>query len=386
MELQKRNWFQSFLTFIILVGITTLLFLYTSGYRLTRKEDNSLDLSKTGMISAKSIPEGSNVYVNGVLMSATNDTISGIEPGIHNLKIQKKGFVTWAKDIEVFPELVTDITAVLVSQSPRLEPLTNTGARHAIMSSALTKLAFFSKDPENPGIHVIPLAQEGLSLFRSTASNIIKDTPRTIYSDGTNIEWSPDEKEILVETAQNIYHLVDLETNTSETTSSPETIRNKWALELSATRTDFIEKVELPEDVRKLASDPKSLWAPDDKKFLYTMTNGDNIEYHVYNMEKPIPIGEKVDNVVFTTKASDPQPKISWYSDSFHLIMVEGYSETEKRGTISLIRIDGSNKTEIYNNTLYSDEVYSTPGGDKIIILTSFKSTGQTDLYTVSIR
>jgi hypothetical protein len=35
---------------------------------------------------------------------------------------------------------------------------------------------------------------------------------------------------------------------------------------------------------------------------------------------------------------------------------------------------------------LYSDRAFSTPGGDKIIILTSFKSGDQTDLYTVSIR
>ena len=60
--------------------------------------------------------------------------------------------------------------------------------------------------------------------------------------------------------------------------------------------------------------------------------------------------------------------------------------ENEKRGFIILIRIDGTNKTEIYNNTLLSDQVYSAPGGDKLIILTSFKSGDQTDLYTVSIR
>ena len=87
-----------------------------------------------------------------------------------------------------------------------------------------------------------------------------------------------------------------------------------------------------------------------------------------------------------TTDIDSPQPKISWYTDSLHLILVEGDVEKEKKGIISLIRIDGSNKAEIYNNTLYSDRAFSTPGGDKIIILTSFKSGDQTDLYTVSIR
>ena len=99
-----------------------------------------------------------------------------------------------------------------------------------------------------------------------------------------------------------------------------------------------------------------------------------------------MPIGEKTESLVLTTNIEAPQPKIKWYTDSFHLILVEGDIENEKKGTVSLIRIDGSNKTEIYNNTLYSDLAFSSPGGEKVIILTSFKSGGQTDLYTVSIR
>ena len=61
-------------------------------------------------------------------------------------------------------------------------------------------------------------------------------------------------------------------------------------------------------------------------------------------------------------------------------------TEEKNRGTISIIRIDGTNKTEIYNNTMYSDNVYSGPGGDKLIMLTTFKSTGATNLYTLGIR
>ena len=137
---------------------------------------------------------------------------------------------------------------------------------------------------------------------------------------------------------------------------------------------------------KKLAILPKTLWAPDEKKFLYVLQNGEQLEYRVYNLEKPLPVGEKQENLVFVTNVSDKQPKVSWYADSFHLILVEGDTENEHKGIISLIRIDGTNKTEIYNNTLYSDSVFSTPGGDKVIILTSFKSGNQTSLYTVVIR
>jgi hypothetical protein len=314
----KSSWIQSILTFVTIIGITTSLFLYTAGYRLTRKDDKTLDFSQTGMISAKSVPEGASVYLNGILLTATNDTISGIEPGTHNLKISKSGYVTWVKDIEVFPELVTDITSVLISQSPRLEPLTNTGALFPTMSPTLAKLAYFSKDPESSGIRIIPLAQDGLNLFRSVASTEIPDTARISYSNGKSIEWSPDEKNLLVEDQNGIFYVVDIETKTATITKTPEDIRAAWEVKQNVKRQDFIQKLDVPEEIKTMALDPKTVWSPDGLKFLYTTKNGATLEYHVYNMEQPIPVGEKVENIAFTTNVADPQPQVSWYADSYH--------------------------------------------------------------------
>ncbi len=383
----KTHWFQTFITVLILLGITTVIFLYTSGYRISKEQNTStIDLRKTGMISAKSIPDGANIYVNGVLKTATNDTIQALDPGIYKLKVVKNGFVPWEKDVEVFPELVTDITAVLVSQSPRLEPLTNTGAQNPVISPTLTKLAYFSKDQNNPGILITPLTNTGISLFRADSYIAIEDTSTTLYSNGKSIEWSPSEQELLVQSATNNYYLVNIETKTTQLITDPEIVRQEWEQELLTKRTDFIERIDIPKDMFEIATSPTSLWAPDEKKFLYSIIKGTTLEYHVYNMEKPIPVGENVDSIVFTTNVSDKQPEVSWYADSFHLILVDANILEEKKGRISLIRIDGTNKTELYNNTMYSNKVYSTPGGDKLIFLTSFKSGEQTDLYTVSIR
>ena len=43
----------------------------------------------------------------------------------------------------------------------------------------------------------------------------------------------------------------------------------------------------------------KVLWSPDEKKFLFTTQYGDMLQYKVYNMEKPLPVGEKVETMVF---------------------------------------------------------------------------------------
>ena len=377
---------QTILTIAIIGGITTVLYLYTSGYRLQKNENQTIDLTKTGMVNAKSMPESANIYLDGKLMTATNDTVAGIEPGVHNLKISKKGFVEWKKDIEVFPELVTDITAILVSQTPRLEPLTNTGARNPIISPTLTKLAYFSEDSAEPGIYIIPLSGINVNLFRSNSNLAIKDTKVTSYSKGVSIEWAPEETQILVEGPNKIFYVVDLAKNTAQTTGSPELLKKSWKDSILKKRNDMLNELSLSNEIKTLALSDEAMWAPDDKKFLYRNKVGNMYEYIVYNLEKPLPIGEKMENKVMETKVIDKQPFISWYPDSFHFVVVESDIENTQRGVISLIRIDGTNKTEVYSNTLLSERVYSTRDGDKLVILTSFKSGNQTDLYTVGIR
>jgi hypothetical protein len=385
--MQKLKLFlQTVLTIAVIIGITTALFLYTSGYRLEKGEEEDIDISKTGMVSAKSIPEGASVFLDDELRTATNDTVAGLKPGTHNIRIVKKGFLEWEKDIEIFEELVTDITSVLVSQSPRIEPLTNTGARNPTISPSLSKIAYFSSDTEEPGIWIIPLSGSGLNLFRLNPTVAIQDTRFTKYSFGKSIEWSPDENSLLVQGADDGYFLIDNQTNTAETVTNIEEIKLDWKEKMEKKRSDFLEKLEIPEELAEAAQAEDTMWAPDEKKFLYKTLNNGQLEYRVYNMERPLPIGEKINNLVFTTDPNTAQPNLSWYSDSFHLILVEGDIENENRGSINMIRIDGTNKTELYNNTLYSDKAYSAPGGDKVIILTSFKSAEQTDLYTVSIR
>ena len=387
-QFKKLGYMETFLTILILGGITTLLYLYTSGYRLNKNDNGDIDIEKTGMIGVKSVPDRASVYLDGKLRTATDDTISGVEPGKHNIKIIKKGFLEWNKEIEVFEQLVTDITAVMVSQSPRLDPLTGTGARYPSISPSLTKLAYFSFDEEEPGIWVIPLTGVNFGPLVTNPTVSITDTKYTTYSNGEEIFWSPDEKSLLVRGINNVFYLVDLDKGSAQTTLRSAEIMKEWKDSLKKKREDFINNsiFIVPEEVKQLALSDEAFWAPDEKKFLYKKQNGDKLEYWVHNFETPIPIGEKTDSLVFSTDPNTPQPKVNWYTDSFHLILVEGDIQNEKKGNVSLIRIDGSNKTEIYNNTLYSDVAYSAPGGDKVIIVTSFKSGDQTDLYTVSIR
>lgn len=382
----KASWLQIITTAFILISLTTMLFFYTSGYRLQRGEETTVDLSTTGMISAKSIPEGASVYIDDELITATDDTIPGLEPGNYELKIIKKGFEEWKKEVEVFEELVTDITAVLVSQSPQFEPLTNTGANFPSVSPSLKTLAYFSEDEESPGVWVIPIDQGGLNIFRANPTVVLEDTAVNKYSNGKSIVWSPTETQLLVETNESIFYLVDLTTNTAQSVTNVDELKTKWSEDLAKKRSDFVSKLDIPEHIKTLATTNDVLWSPDEKKFMFTVQNNDKIIYKIYNMEKPLPVGEKVETTVFETNINDPKPVISWYADSYHLVLTEGNISENNTGTVSLIRIDGSNKVEIYGGSLHSQNVYSTPAGDKIIVLTSFKSGDKTDLYTIGLR
>lgn len=383
-----KHWVSTFGVVLAILTVTVGIFLYSAGYRLKKPEQGvTVDFKKTGMISARSIPEGAYVYINGVLKSATNNSIGSLDPGLYKLKIIKAGFMPWEKEVEVFPELVTDITAVLVSQTPRLEPLTNTGARNPVISPSFNKLAYFSEGSEKPGIWVIPLTGAGgFNIFRTDPYIAIEDNPLSLFSDGKSIVWSPDEEQMLVQNGKDQYFVITLATKQTERVLDPKPILQKWDDELLKKRQYVVDTIDLPDELKKLATAPEASWAPDGKKFMYKRKNEATIEYRVFNMEKPLPVNEKEDNLVFSLPALAPQPKIAWYSDSFHLILTEGEIDKDKRGIISLIRIDGTNRTELYNNTMFEDEVFSAPGGEKIIFSTSYRSDGLTNLYTLSIR
>lgn len=379
------------LILIVLLGSTILLYFFLSGWRPNFNFSNRIELTdlkvkQTGMISAKSQPEGANVYLDGKLVTATNNSISGVDLGKHKLKITKNGYVTWEKEIEVFPELVTDITAMLISQTPRIEPLTNTGARKPTLSYSLEKLAFFSKDPEAPGVWIVSFRDQGLSFFANSAKNAVKDTNFVKYSDGKNITWSPDEDELLIESSDSKFYLVNLNNNNVSPVVNPNETKDIWNKKIQKKRLDFIAKIEIPEDRVKIASAEDTIWSPDNKKFIYKKLENNKVKYFIYNMETPLPVGEKVETQVLETDAKSTQPRITWYSDSFHIILVEDFDEKNHRGKISIVRIDGTNKVEIYSNNLYSEDVYTTINGDKLVILTTFKSGDQTDLYTLGIR
>lgn len=408
-----KNISKVFSTLLLLLLTTTLVILYSDGWRLnlfpeTGEEESQSGeavspsrIVKTGMIAVRSNPEGAKVYIDDKSITATDDTIASLIPGKYNLKIIKEGFETWHKTVNVYSELVTDITAVLVLKSPRLEPLTNTDVKAFSLSSNQNDIAFLTQNHEKPGIWLLPIGGGPINLFRNNTHLMVANSRFGTPSLGEDLWWSPDDNQILVKMNENGYLLYNL-TDQSNVNLLPEAVsdpsiviakwQTKWQTEFVQNKlADILRKQTIPDWISEAILHKDFTWqnwSPDGEKFFLLSPNRDETfkyDLVIYNSEDPLPIDEQ--RVYFPLVINDPYlTKIYWYSDSYHLIVVERQNLESSYFTVSLIRIDGTNRTVVYTGNLASDSAVPTPGGDKIIVMTSLKENSPTNLYGISIR
>jgi len=369
------------LFFLLLLSWATIM--YSQGYRLNFNK-KEVTVLQTGILSVRSLPEGAKVYLNEKVVTATNSTIASLAPALYKLEVTKEGFTSWEKQIQVYNDKVTDITALLISKSPRLEPLTTFGVFAFSVSNDGSKIAYATKNGKEPGIWLLPLSgTASISIFGGNRNLLILDTPSTAYSMAKDLIWSPDDKQLLIKMNDTKFYVLDVSGGVNQATpeaiTTPETIYKEWGISKEEKLKKYLEKIILPQELASIALDPATVWSPDLKKFLYknTLSTG-KVEYKIYNFEDPLPVGEEREYSPLQIK-DGTNLDVFWYSDSYHLIVVED-------NTVEIVRIDGTNRTEIFTGNLASHKAYPTPGGDKIIILASFKQSVPPDLYTVSIR
>src|SRR5215467_5391833 len=96
---------------IVLIAITVLVILYGKGYRLFVQHGEPT-ISKTGILNLSSDPTGAQVYIDGHLTTATNNSLN-LNPGNYTVKIVKDGFLDWQKDFLIKREVVSNADATL---------------------------------------------------------------------------------------------------------------------------------------------------------------------------------------------------------------------------------------------------------------------------------
>ncbi len=269
--------FKKFLTALAAVTfIGTGAFLaiqFANGYRPTKGGI----IQGTGLLAANSFPPGAQVYINGKLTTATDDT-QNLSPGEYDVEIQKDGYITWKKHLVIEKELVTQTNAVLFPSVVSLTPITQTGVDNITPSPDGTKIAYLvtnSSSPWENGLYVYHL-NGGALTFRGRASQIARNISGLPLSN-SSILWSPDSTQILLNfsTGNNLLldasRFNDLTSFKDVTVSLPITFSN-WEKEL------FLQENEklalLPEEMQYIAtSSAKNIYySPDEKRLMYTAT------------------------------------------------------------------------------------------------------------------
>ena len=266
-------------TFCFISGGTYLMVRYAQGYRPTKTGT----IKGTGLLSANSFPTAAEVYINGKLTTATDNTLN-LDPNSYDVEIKKDGYHTWSKKLQITAELVTETNAQLFPTSPSLEPLTYTGALQAIPSPDGTKLAFTVASASavaKNGLYVQDLSSSPISLNK-TARQIARTETNYDYTT-SNYTWSPNGSEVLVAFKSGAHILLDATrfndlADLKDVTVRLPQILSEWELELA--REERTQLLKLPDFMALVATESATniYFSPDNKRLLYQATKDIDLE------------------------------------------------------------------------------------------------------------
>jgi len=372
-----------------------------------------------GILVATSVPDGAQVFINGKLETATNNTISLI-PGDYQVEIKKNGFSAWSKKIKIEKELVAQTQTFLFLSVSDLRPITLSGAVNPTFSPDGTKIAFSVPATESAkaGLWVADLVEFPFGLGRSI-KQIVKPITKNRNFTKAQISWSPDSRQILVTLGKENFLLdpnqLNLETNLVDITWNLSSIKAGW--EEDEKKIQEAKTKRLPKKIQEILENSSANFnfSQDGEKLLYEATASAQIPP---NLIPPLPAAStqkeerqlkpggvyvydlKEDKNFFITelksgkaeeckkKNQNPStlplscsPALSWFPTSRHLLWIEPQK-------VSLIEYDGTNKTTIFNGSFEDSSVFPAPSANKIYLLTKAgqEATSSTNLYSINLR
>ncbi len=385
--------------FIFLVVATILVVLYGKGYRFGGG-NGKIELKGTGLLVAKSIPDGAQVLIDGKLETATDNTIN-LPPGEYSVKIFKEGYFPWEKRIKIQTEVVTRAEALLIPAAPKLESITDLGAGNPIIDPTLTKIAFTvaSQSALRNGIYVFDMKSNPLLTLQSSSSQIIDDS-FDIFSQ-SKISWSPDGKDIIATIsatpASPLTYLLDTDRSNSipnNVTANLSSVGASWIRIKNGKEKAVLDS--LPRQVRNMVGKNFTIlsFSPDQNKFIYQASTSATLPIVI----KPRLIGvnstqeqrtiEKDGIYVYDVKedrnykmdSNNFKGSYSWFTDSKHIIFV-------KDRELHIMDFDGLNDIVVYAGPFIENYVFPWPDATRIVVLTNLgNSRILPNLYTISLK
>ncbi|MDH5533029.1 MAG: PEGA domain-containing protein [Candidatus Pacebacteria bacterium] len=406
-------------------------------------------LSKeTGLLSANSFPTGAQVYINDRLVSATDDTLY-LKPGDYQVKIQKEGYHTWEKNLQVEGALVTQTNAQLFPIVPKLTPLTFSGVSNVSPSPDGSKLLFYTNSatiPAKNGLYVLDLSNS-LVLFQRDATQIAEDSA-LLDLENAKFIWSPDSSEIMLITENKEMLLESNKKNNlrllTDVSFKKKQILSAWEEEIYLRERQFLSK--FPDEIIQIATQSAHnvYLSPDKERLIYTAdesltipeglippvlaTNTQpesrNIEankIYIYDREedKNFYVGEEATesgntklllandlynkspmnlesspsafvNLQATTSAQTADNYGTYYtsliSNTYQWMPDSKHIVVASDDKINIKTYDNTNDTTVYSGPFTDNFIYPWPDGSKLLILTSFSPETPVNFYAVDLK
>ena len=416
----RKQIFVSLSILLLLIAVTVLLILYGKGYRLFVQHGAPI-ISKTGILNLSSDPTGAQVFIDGHLTTATNNSLN-LTPGKYSVTIIKDGYLPWKKNFDIQREVVSNAAATLYPQAPSLQSISTFGIKSAVIDPTGTKLAFNigSGSARQNGIYVYDMTSRSFPILagQSSTTQIVDDTLDKFSE--AKIAWSPDGKQIVASIvnqadSSTTYYLL----NTDSLNQTPQDITAIYQNTVDLWKKQRKDKAiallkSLKPKIQQFAKQNFSIlsWSPDDNKILYQASAsatmpvfekprliGDNYLYeqrelekgaiYVYNIAEDYNtrVLEPVDKVCTVDEPScscdDFNPcelPLTWLPDSSHLLYI-------KDRQINVVEEDGSNMTTLYAGPFVDHYIYPWPDGSKVVILTNLNSPNlKPTLYSFGLK
>ena len=394
----NRHVIFSIIAFGFIVIATVIFVLYGKGYRFGF-DQGKIELSGTGLLVAKSIPDGAQVFLNDNLTTATNNTIN-LSPKEYRVRIFKEGYFAWEKNIKIQKEVVSKAEALLFPTAPKLESITDIGVSDMVIDPSHTKIAFTvaSESARRNGIYILDMSSRPILTLQSAYSQIADDTFAILSQ--AHLSWSPDGRELIATvsaSAGDITYLLDASGfNSSPTniTALLDTISANFETERKQAEQAQISS--LPKNLRSFVNSNFQItaWSPDETKILYKATGSATMSIFI----NPRIIGAnstpedrdvKSDEYYVYDIKEDRNYKLSkenldehfiWFPDSRHIIFV-------KDQKLQAMEYDGGNSTVLYAGPFIGTYAFPWPDGSRIVILSDLGNSSITpQIYTVGIR
>jgi len=384
--------------------------MYARGYRLNLRENS---INPTGLLVLKSDPDGAQIFIDDELKSATNTTMS-LPPGSYEVRVEKDGYISWIKTLQIEAEIVTEETAHLFKSAPSLTAITFSGVENPAPSRDMTKIAYVVPTPEKVATREANLNGFGLWIMEMTNLPLgFSREPRKITNGNLNgalWQFSPDDREILLDLNKNTFLLP-----ISDTTLENQRV-NVAAKKLATLRTWETTKktlleshlAKLPDEIKDILLEKSSavVFSPDERMILYTASasaklseglikdfpgastqkqdrdikNGQTYIYDIKE-DRNFLIDEDPKNLVIEGGISSSLARrLSFFPTSRNLILAEP-------NKVTIMDYDGTNRQVVYEGNYVSPFAFPTLSFDRIIILTNLGAEDKIpNLYSVGIK